>query len=159
MAIKVVIVLEKFRKKKSIQDVNFLAIWGFQIEGNGMFSRASPRNPPGLHPGTHLRKQRSLRSLPALPFSIKNRPPPLKILVTPLIIIRFSEAETRKNKNKIKRTAWYGDCFENETTKVMKQVIYLQKWNKRSVLRQAVFRYKSKYKKVGALPIRIVTKV
>ena len=41
---------------------------------------------PGLPPGTHLRKQ---RSLPALPFSIKNRRPlrplPLKILATPLL--------------------------------------------------------------------------
>ena len=36
---------------------------------------------PGLPPGTHLRKQ---RSLPALPFSIKNRPS-LKILATPLL--------------------------------------------------------------------------
>ena len=46
VAIKVVIVLEKFIEKKSIQDVNFLAIWGFQIQGNGMSSGASTRNPP-----------------------------------------------------------------------------------------------------------------
>ena len=36
---------------------------------------------PVLHLGIHLRKQ---RSLPALPFSIKNRPTPLKILATAL---------------------------------------------------------------------------
>ena len=48
MAIKVVIVLEKFREKKSIQDVNFLAIWDFQMQGNGMSS--------GTHQGLQFQK-------------------------------------------------------------------------------------------------------
>ena len=42
-----------------------------------MSSRASLQNPPGTpvpKRRINVRKQRSLRSLPALPFSIKNRP-------------------------------------------------------------------------------------